>query len=229
LEFRLMTQFTSFVAVEEITVDDGGMLRRIDVPVDVPEGMDSRTLRASGGQTGLFTLYAQQSAQAYAFGGSPPPAAIKSGGFIPAGRARGAGGSGSGSGKNMGGGIPGPPNAPPAVSVITSLPASTEEERVARLRAKLQPQILTLVLSLDQKQLAEIVNYGGFVRERKAEVQLWLMDKSELSKAKLKELGFEVVIDHASSNLMIGRIPVDKLPLLADLGFVRYVSPQISR
>ena len=40
LEFRLMTQFTSFVAVEEMVVTDGGQPRRIDVPVEVPEGME---------------------------------------------------------------------------------------------------------------------------------------------------------------------------------------------
>jgi Ca-activated chloride channel family protein len=39
LEFRLMTQFTSFVAVEEMTVTDGGEPRRIEVPVDMPEGI----------------------------------------------------------------------------------------------------------------------------------------------------------------------------------------------
>jgi Ca-activated chloride channel family protein len=39
LEFRLMTQFTSFVAVEEMTVTDGGEPRRIEVPVDMPEGV----------------------------------------------------------------------------------------------------------------------------------------------------------------------------------------------
>ena len=39
LEYRLMTQFTSFVAVEEMIVTDGGTPRRIDVPVEVPEGV----------------------------------------------------------------------------------------------------------------------------------------------------------------------------------------------
>jgi Ca-activated chloride channel family protein len=39
LEYRLMTQFTSFVAVEEMTVIDGGQPRRIDVPVEIPEGV----------------------------------------------------------------------------------------------------------------------------------------------------------------------------------------------
>jgi Ca-activated chloride channel family protein len=41
LEYRLLTQFTSFVAVEETTVTDGGKPRRIDVPVETPEGVAS--------------------------------------------------------------------------------------------------------------------------------------------------------------------------------------------
>src|SRR6185369_1307859 len=39
IEYRLMTQFTSFVAVEEMIVTDGGKPRRIDVPVEVPAGV----------------------------------------------------------------------------------------------------------------------------------------------------------------------------------------------
>jgi len=35
-----MTQFTSFVAVEEMIVTDGDQPRRIDVPVEVPEGVN---------------------------------------------------------------------------------------------------------------------------------------------------------------------------------------------
>jgi Ca-activated chloride channel family protein len=38
LEYRLLTQFTSFVAVEEQVVTDGGQPRRIEVPVELPEG-----------------------------------------------------------------------------------------------------------------------------------------------------------------------------------------------
>ena len=34
-----MTQFTSFVAVEETVVTEGGVPRRVEVPVEMPEGM----------------------------------------------------------------------------------------------------------------------------------------------------------------------------------------------
>lgn len=39
LDYALMTQFTSFVAVEETIVTEGGQLRRIEVPVEMPEGV----------------------------------------------------------------------------------------------------------------------------------------------------------------------------------------------
>ncbi len=39
LHYNLMTQFTSFVAVEETVVTDGGKPRRVDVPVEMPHGM----------------------------------------------------------------------------------------------------------------------------------------------------------------------------------------------
>jgi Ca-activated chloride channel family protein len=39
LDYRLMTPFTSFVAVEETIVTDSGKPRRVDVPVEIPEGV----------------------------------------------------------------------------------------------------------------------------------------------------------------------------------------------
>jgi Ca-activated chloride channel homolog len=39
IEYRLLTQFTSFVAVEERIVTDGGQPRKIEVPVEMSEGV----------------------------------------------------------------------------------------------------------------------------------------------------------------------------------------------
>ncbi|MEP7273447.1 MAG: VIT and VWA domain-containing protein, partial [Acidobacteriota bacterium] len=39
IDYRLMTQFTSFVAVEEMIITDGGKPRRVQVPVEMPEGV----------------------------------------------------------------------------------------------------------------------------------------------------------------------------------------------
>jgi hypothetical protein len=50
LSFRLMTQFTSFVAVEEMTVTDGGEPRKIEVPVEMPEGVSQESVFGHGNQ-----------------------------------------------------------------------------------------------------------------------------------------------------------------------------------
>jgi Ca-activated chloride channel family protein len=39
IDYWLMTPFTSFVAVEEKTITEGGIPRRVEVPVEMPEGM----------------------------------------------------------------------------------------------------------------------------------------------------------------------------------------------
>ncbi|MCU1288665.1 MAG: uncharacterized protein JWN60_894, partial [Acidobacteria bacterium] len=43
LEFRLMSQFTSFVAVEETIVNQNGVPTRVEVPVELPEGVNRAT------------------------------------------------------------------------------------------------------------------------------------------------------------------------------------------
>ncbi|MCX5757595.1 MAG: hypothetical protein NTU83_03635, partial [Candidatus Hydrogenedentes bacterium] len=37
--FHLMTQFTSFVAVEEKIINQGGQTQRVDVPVEMTDGV----------------------------------------------------------------------------------------------------------------------------------------------------------------------------------------------
>ncbi|HET7112219.1 MAG TPA: VIT and VWA domain-containing protein [Pyrinomonadaceae bacterium] len=242
MEFRLMTQFTSFVAVEEITVADGGTLRRIDVPVDVPAGMDRNFLLAgvAGGPTALLGSYNQSQVNAgyiaqFNIGrrNQRPPAVTKSGGNVKA--AGVAQPTGAGSGGGSAGTVQSPQNlsgfalsaeasGTPGRSALTP-----EQQKTERLFLKLNPTILMLVYRVQRKETPQLMNYGGFVRSGNAEVQVWLNQKTEGAKAKLKELGFEVVLDAPNSTLIIGRLPIEKLELLADLEFVRYVSPQISR
>jgi Ca-activated chloride channel family protein len=234
MEFRLMTQFTSFVAVEEITVTDGGMPRRIDVPVAVPAGVDFSRVGGGGGggPTGLFSVYSGpvQTAQLYNFSvaqaqaqaqASAPPV-TKSG----SNKASGVGAASGGASAAKTGGGPQDFQLRPS-GTLGNPTRSAEEERNMRLILKFQPALITVVRLARAKQ-AQMATFN-FVRNGKAEVQLWLNDKSDVVKAQLKELGFEVVLDHADSNLMIGRIPVDKLELLADLEFVRYVSALTTR
>jgi Ca-activated chloride channel family protein len=48
LDYRLMTQFTSFVAVEELLITEGGYPRRVEVPVELPEGVNYEGIFGSG-------------------------------------------------------------------------------------------------------------------------------------------------------------------------------------
>ena len=233
LEYRLMTQFTSFVAVEEMVVTDGGQPRRIDVPVDVPEGVNQAMVDPNEG------LYSNQF-----IGGLPLMS-----------RRRGAGGGG-GVGYSRNSSVAPPPNAPPVGSVTatvapqpTPVPLQTaqaypmvmrdevlkvepektaNEQRLDQLRLKLNPSLVAIVVRLKNKNSTAGPDESRFVRDGKAEVQLWLIDKSAESMAKLKELGFEVILDQKTSKLLIGRVSIERLEALADLAFVRYVSPQLS-
>ena len=223
LEYRLMTQFTSFVAVEEMVVTDGGQPRRIDVPVEVPEGVNQLMVDPNAAPV--------QTAKAYALSGM---SAVKSR------RALGSGAGGGKRGGNVGGAtisLPkaSPANAPPTVAGIMEAekderaPASPEEQRLNALRSKLHPGLLAVVTRLRNKEASPTNDEQRFVRDGKAEVQVWMTEKSAEAIAKLKELGFEVVLDQKNSSLIIGRLAIEKLEALADLKFVRYVSPQMSR
>jgi Ca-activated chloride channel homolog len=48
LKYGLMTAFTSYYAVEERVVNEGGKVRRIEVPVDMPDGVSHEMLASSG-------------------------------------------------------------------------------------------------------------------------------------------------------------------------------------
>jgi Ca-activated chloride channel family protein len=65
LRYALMTPFTSFVAVEHQTISEQGKLRIIEVPVEVPEGVDGRM---AGAESAKYMM-------------QPMPAMAPTGGF----------------------------------------------------------------------------------------------------------------------------------------------------
>ncbi len=191
IEYRLMTQFTSFVAVEEMIVTDDGQPRRIDVPVEVPQGTkdvdyDEVSKTKTVALPKQSSIIRQSSDPAVM--GTPPP--------------------------------------PYSVATRTEL---LDQRPVEELRLKLHHTLFAVVAKLQRKETLSAADERGFIRNGKAEVQVWLTDKSPASLAKLKELGFEVVLDSKTSNLIIGRLPVEKIETLARLSFVKYVSPQVSK
>ena len=112
-------------------------------------------------------------------------------------------------------------NAPDPLTVL-----SPEEKKRAELQSRLHPSILAVIDRLKTKGTNAGADEAKFIRDGKAEIQIWLTDKSAENLAKLKELGFEVVLDPKSAKLIIGRLSIEKLEALADLNFIRYVAPQ---
>ena len=122
-------------------------------------------------------------------------------------------------------------NSPPSATVTVAADeapppkASPEEEKQQLLLTKLHPSLRAVVERLNKKAAAG-ADEVKFVRGDKAEVQIWLTDKSADALTKLKELGFEILLNPKSAQLVIGRLPIENIQKLAELKFVRYVAPQ---
>jgi Ca-activated chloride channel family protein len=217
LEYRLMTQFTSFVAVEEMIVTDGGQPRRIDVPVEVPEGVNRAAITGS-----------EVNGPSSASFGRLQTLATLSRGYS------GGGGSGQVKAAKMRRVAPAPsPKAAPSAGVVMEEAdervrvVSPEEKKREELLTRFHPQLMAIMDRLKKKTGFATLDETRFVRDGKAEVQIWLTDKSAENMAKLKELGFEILLDPRTSKLVIGRLPIEQLEKLAELKFVRYAAPNL--
>jgi hypothetical protein len=94
------------------------------------------------------------------------------------------------------------------------------------LRAKLHQAVIAVIERLNNKDAKPGAEELKFTRDGKAEIQVWLIDKSAETINQLKKLGFETLLDPQSSKLIIGRLPVEKLAALVELPAVRYIAPQ---
>ena len=214
IEYRLMTQFTSFVAVEERIVTDRGKPRRIDVPVEVPKGVQREMVDAAPGRQYVgFALTTASSQKRVA-------------GLV----AGGAGGAGGGSRKSR---APAAPNNAPMVTSVTAGVATADAsgqsespgQQSNELEEKLHRAIFAIVQKLKNKQ-ALSSEESALISDGKVEVQVWLTEKTDETIAQIKALGFEVVSEAKNSKIVIGRLPVEQLEALAKLKFVKYVAPQ---
>ncbi|MBI2875509.1 MAG: VWA domain-containing protein [Candidatus Tectomicrobia bacterium] len=198
LDHRLVTQFTSFVAVEEMMITEGGAPRRVEVPVEMPEGVSYE---------GVFGLEDAAPSGIGQRAISPSPAA---GGF---------------SGRKE------RPSYAPAERSVAALPETQElaMEPPSSGPAKLHPTLTAVVERVKNRDTKPTAAEASFVKKGQALIQVWLRDTSPETMARLKKLGFELVLQPKTANLVIGRLPIDKLAELAALDVVRYVAPQLTR
>jgi Ca-activated chloride channel homolog len=244
-----MTQFTSFVAVEEMIVTDGGQPRRIDVPVEVPEGVNRAGVfgQEKNDPNGYgFQMFAGRRARAASILPNQPPTASLTATVVTsesssakpkAAAGGGGGGSGAGQSSSVAGVASTAPPPPQPISGAFSIDGAREadalkaltpeEQKRAQLQSKFHPTVLAVIDRLKDTKASPGKDEVKFIRNGKAEIQIWLTDKSDETMAKLKELGFEVVLDPKTAKLVIGRLPIEKLAALAELKSVRYVAPQM--
>ena len=236
LEYRLMSAYTSFVAVEQRIVNIGGVQRTINVPVEMPEGVSYEGIF---GQQADGIMAAGLSARATLARGVAPPRFTTSLGTLYRSGTNGA----------IGGGVPAPQSAPrPAInSPVPAAPAAAMPSvAVTALEDKdkngAQSESLSLASADFAKKLDEMKP-----EERKAtlrrlklspalqktplpnvkngviEVQIWLSDLPADGIQKLKTAGFDLAATLTPTKLLLGTLDVSKLDALLELSFVRRV------
>jgi len=220
LDYRLMTQFTSFVAVEDRIVTTDGKPQRVEVPVEMPEGVSrdgvfgndkkemfasrvSSTLPLNGRAVAGFMTYAPAASnQTVEVTGQAAQVNTVNGAVAP--------------------GPPPPPVAVPKAKrgeARTDAVAPSKQRQV--LESKLQPAVLA-ALDCFRKAANSGAACAG-VHSGKVTVQIWLAEESKAARAELQALGFGLM-KGGTGQMVTGILPVEKLEDLVKLSFVKFVS-----
>jgi Ca-activated chloride channel homolog len=223
LDYRLMTQFTSFVAVEDRIVTKDGLAQRIEVPVEMPEGVShegifgeqqqyDKLMAGQVGGIGSGTVSALKSSNVFHGGamnqtvevtnGAPPVVVRKM--------------------------APGPPPPPPPAPLPAPEAPRTKSDDLAHavldqerrsMESKLQPAVLA-ALDCFRKGTNSCAN----VHAGKIAIEVWLTADSAALRDQLRALGFELRKDRGAQKMLAGNLAVDKLEGLAKLDGVQFVS-----
>ncbi len=227
LDYRLMTQFTSFVAVEERVVTKDGKPVRVEVPVEMPEGVSYE---------GVFGAEQMQSLALRGRNFSSRAVSTSTASISLGASSGSAGGVRAGAGGGIGGGVyrvpmtVSPPPPPPPLAAksgtdvdkewqSTVVDAKPSGER-AVLEAKLHPALLA-VFDCWKKSGQDC----KLAKDRTVEIQLWLTDNSDVVLEQLKALGFTTSQSRPKEKVIVGHLPAEKLAELANMSAVRFVSP----
>jgi hypothetical protein len=213
LDYRLMTQFTSFVAVEEIPSTPGGRPARVEVPVNIPEGVSYEgvfgRVRIGGNWPSAGGVPSNGPGSGGGMGGAiPPPPPAKSMPGLAPGSAGGFGGGPYGVAGGVVGGVPGGV-ASAGPSQISMSPGGTVYYPPTQ---KLDPALVAKLQAAD--------------KTAKIKIQILLSDASPATMEQLRKLGFEVLRAPGRDLQVTGRIAIEKLTELSQLQAVRYIVPR---
>lgn len=238
LSYKLMTQFTSFVAVEEKVVTTNGKPQRVEVPVEMPEGVSYEGIFGGEKDALLYTanagvtMYAQMgmASKASRAVAMPKMAVAPSVVAAPAVASGSGGGIGPGSAAAVGSGgstystkslavnqLPGPVHGS-----LDHFAPKPDTER-ALLESKLSSTVLANFDCWKKQQSTCKSAPDGTLQ-----IQLFLTENSPTVIDQLKALGLQIIEVGKREKTIIGRLPIEKLIDLAKMEPVKFVT-QVSR
>jgi Ca-activated chloride channel family protein len=222
LNYRLLTQYTSFVAVEEKTVTIGGQPRTVAVPVEMPEGVSYEGVFGEGEMSN-----GKRSKLGWGLVGDMP-SSLSAGSGVSYSRAAPVV-------------VPAPASQPTvsldalggvvkAESVKTQVQQIKADSKLSQADKKAKVAELKLAKALQglEGKLDAKGDYtagGVIVRAGKIDVSVYLHELNDKALAELKKLGFSVSLEAKAVNMVIGSIDVKLLADLAWLDEVRRIEP----
>jgi Ca-activated chloride channel family protein len=198
VEYQLVTQFTSFVAVEEMTVTVAGEPVTVAVPVDIPAGVSYE------GVFGQHMAFASTRGQ-LSIASGPLPIAMRS--LAHVGRSA-------------------PPERLLRQHQEAMRDAALERDPAGVMQDKLAEPLQDLQQKVAQEGRDGNLTLGKLrVIDHRVDVMVYLADASAQTLEALKQLGFVQAGESKATRLLIGSIDVRRLAELAKLDAVTRVTP----
>lgn len=196
LDYRLMTQHTSFVAVEEKVVNIGGKQRRIDVPVEMPDGVSYSGIFGDRAEFAQSAFFGRSGAFGLTRQSLHRMPTLSGGGVVPK--------------------KPGVRDGE-AARPDTRLDSEAAQKALAAMKPEERAKLLREV------KLSEPLQQALTKPARVLEVQVWLNEKPQDALAKLKAAGFTFAAELKPGKLLLGTLDPAKIDALLALPWVRFV------
>ena len=222
LDYGLVTQFTSFVAVEDRVVNEGGETITIQVPVEMTDGVSYEGVFGGGRARKVASVPARRSRIAQ----SQVRSRIVRGGIAGAAPMEESAISFEEAERYLG-----------DRRLLKNMAFDTRNETDRIQQPKPKPdeasikEKINLKLAPELRDLAARVTGPSYhlkgvkVENYRVEVFIRLFDDSTATIEALKRLGVEVVSHTRSSKTIFARVRVDQLEKVTALAYVRYVEP----
>jgi len=212
LEFSLVTQYTSFVAVEEKVINEGGKVTRVEVPVEMTDGVSYEGVFGDQGAPAGMKMGGYGGGFGYAPAmAAPSPAPVRA--------RRGSWGGGAAD-------AAAPVMAEPAQEAA-SPPRRTEAETAPSAQpVSPSPKIDAALHGLAAKLVNGNYKSGDVeVQNGWVKVFIRVSDASEANLKALRDAGVDITSVTHADNTVLARVKVEALETVAKLNFVTRIEP----